>query len=329
MSQDRPDETGGWTPDPPWHSTAAATPPPAAPPGRIPWPATPADATTGPVPPPMLLPSNPWAQPGWGQSAPTVPRGGVPTGPPFPAQQAGPTFGPGPGGYGPPPGWDPRGGPRPSSGGGKGALIAMLTVVLVLIIGAGAFWFVRTQTADSGTDTLTVDTLDPAPGDVEAPEPTFGSPTFSEPEPTVPVDLRTPEQQALDELEALRSQSLAGLSLDGRWVAQVASKSVGITDPMQTAENGTHTFYAVDILAESEAARAVVASPSQLLVLQSLDFGKISRAPDGQPYWVTLVDAGFAGSRDVEAWCAETYSSMSPAELANACVARTLTPPHS
>ena len=317
MSQDRPDETGGWGPVPPWQATAAAAPPSAAPPGRIPWPAPPADAT-GPLPPfagtgphvahanPAAPPSAPWAQPGWGPGVPPVPRGG----------------------YGPPPGWDPRGVPLPPSGAGKGVLVAVLAVVLVLIAGGGVFWFVRTQTVASGTETLTVDTLDPAPGDVEVPEPTLAAPTVSEPEPTVPADPRTPEQQALDELEALRSQSLAGLSLDGRWVAQVASKSVGITDPLQTAQNGTHTFYAVDILAESQAARAVVASPSQLLVLQSLDFGKISRAPDGQPYWVTLVDVGFAGSGDVEAWCARTYPQLSPVELDNTCAARTLTPSH-
>jgi hypothetical protein len=139
----------------------------------------------------------------------------------------------------------------------------------------------------------------------------------------------SPEEEALQELDALREQSLQGLWLDQRWVAQVASKSVGITDPLQTAQNGTNTFYAVDILAESNAARATVSNPSAVLVLHSTDFGKRSTAPDGQPYWVTLYDGGFGSSDAVKAWCASTYASLDPAALANACAPRTLSPPHS
>jgi hypothetical protein len=111
-------------------------------------------------------------------------------------------------------------------------------------------------------------------------------------------------------------------------VAQVASKSVGITDPLQVAANGTHTFYAVDILAESRAAVATVGDPSSVLVLQSVDFGKRSHATDGRPYWVTLVDAGFSSSDDVDLWCARTYPTLTAEQLANSCAARTLTPPH-
>ncbi|WP_104523238.1 hypothetical protein [Blastococcus atacamensis] len=110
-------------------------------------------------------------------------------------------------------------------------------------------------------------------------------------------------------------------------MAQVASKSVGITDPLQTAQNGTHTFYAADILAESNAAFSV-ADGAPVLVLTSTDFGKRSFAADGEPYWVTLVDAGFSGSEDVELWCARAYPSLDAEELANTCAARTLAPPH-
>jgi hypothetical protein len=137
----------------------------------------------------------------------------------------------------------------------------------------------------------------------------------------------TTEQQALVELEAMRTVSLPRLVLDGRWVAQVASKSVGITDPLQTAANGTHTFYAVDILAESRAASSSVAA-SSVLVLRSTDFGKRSYAADGQAYWVTVVDVGFTSSDQVKAWCASTYSALTPEQLANACAARTLAAPH-
>lgn len=68
--------------------------------------------------------------------------------------------------------------------------------------------------------------------------------------------------------------------------------------------------------------------PSSAFVLQSIDFGKRSTAPDGQPYWVTLVDAGFSSSDQVEAWCASKFSSLTLEQLANACAARTLTPPY-
>ena len=135
------------------------------------------------------------------------------------------------------------------------------------------------------------------------------------------------EQQALTELEALRADSLARLVTDGRWVAQVASKSVGITDPLQTAANGSHTFYAMDILAESRAATSSV-SDSSVFVLTSTDFGKRSFSGDGQPYWITVVDVGSSSSDEVDAWCASTYPTLDPEQLSNACAPRTLVPPH-
>ena len=68
--------------------------------------------------------------------------------------------------------------------------------------------------------------------------------------------------------------------------------------------------------------------PSAVFVLQGTDFGKRSVAPDGQPFWVTIVDEGFTSDAEVEMWCARTFSQLTPAELANACAARTLAPPH-
>jgi hypothetical protein len=136
------------------------------------------------------------------------------------------------------------------------------------------------------------------------------------------------EEQARAQLGSLRSASLAQLTLDDRWVAQVASKSVGITDPLQTAANGSHVFYAADILAEVRQAQVTAGSAGNVLVLWSTDFGKRSAGPDGQPYWVTVVDGGFAGSTAVKDWCARTYSQLDAAELADTCVPRTLGSPH-
>jgi hypothetical protein len=153
-------------------------------------------------------------------------------------------------------------------------------------------------------------------------------PAENPPATTSTVPARTAEQAALGQLQALRTESLARVTLDGRWVAQLASKSVGITDPLQTAANGTHTFFANDILVESLRARSTVADPREVYVLWGTDFGKRSTAADGSPYWVTLVDAGFASSADVQAWCSATYPSLSPEQLADTCVPRTLAPPH-
>jgi hypothetical protein len=104
---------------------------------------------------------------------------------------------------------------------------------------------------------------------------------------------------------------------------------VGITDPLQTAQNGTHTFYAADILAESNTARMLVNDYSSVLVLQSGDFGKRSTDKNGQPYWVTLGDIGFSSSDEVEFWCQRSHPTISGEALANACAPRTLSPPHS
>ncbi|PRY48130.1 hypothetical protein LY71_11016 [Geodermatophilus tzadiensis] len=151
----------------------------------------------------------------------------------------------------------------------------------------------------------------------------WGRAAAARPAPTV-----SPEGQALADLQALRDESLARVDLDGRWVAQVASKDVGITDPLQTAANGTHQFFAADILAESRAALSAVEDPANLYVLSSTDFGTTSTAPDGGPYWVTLVDGGFTGESAVDAWCAGVYPQLSAEQLANTCVGRPLTPPH-
>ncbi len=149
----------------------------------------------------------------------------------------------------------------------------------------------------------------------------------SSPVQTTAAPTASPEEEALLQLAAARSDSLADLVFDERWIAQVASKYVGITDPLQTAANGTHTFYAVDILAEVRAAEAAAGS-APVLVLQSTDFGRISYAPNGEPYWITLVDGGFAGADAIVAWCANAFPQLNAEQLANACAARTMTAPH-
>lgn len=94
------------------------------------------------------------------------------------------------------------------------------------------------------------------------------------------------------------------------------------------AAHGPHTFSAVDNLAESRAASRDRPDPDDVLVLPSTELGKRSFTPDGQPFWATLVEAGFTSSDQAEVWCASTYPMLTPEELADAGAAGTLAPPH-
>ncbi|SHF61582.1 hypothetical protein SAMN05444351_0208 [Geodermatophilus nigrescens] len=210
-------------------------------------------------------------------------------------------------------------GPSPRSGTGRGVVIGVVVTLLLVAGGVGAWFGVVEQepatpaaAQPSSADAVTGKDLgeEPAPSPVSTP-----------PQPALT------EAEALAELEALSAESLAALDLDGRWVAQVASKDVGIVDPLQTTASGNHQFFAVDILAESRAALAL-APASQVHVLSSLDFGQRSHAPDGDPYWTTFVDGGFADVEAVRAWCTGAFPELTGEALANACVARRLDPPH-
>jgi hypothetical protein len=228
----------------------------------------------------------------------------------------------------------------PRGGTGRRLLVAAGAVVLAAA-SAGVTWFFM---RDAGTE------------QAAATPPAYGAPLSSSPRTDVqaageteagrsgpassttgaapttsaaPTPVVMTEERALLELGTWRAESRSRVVLDGRWVAQVASKSVGITDPLQWADNGTHTFYAVDILAESRRIQDVVSDPSSVLMLQSTDFGKRSTSPDGRLFWVTVVDGGFSSGDEVKLWCARTFPTLSAEQLANACAARTLAPPHS
>jgi hypothetical protein len=43
-----------------------------------------------------------------------------------------------------------------------------------------------------------------------------------------------------------------------------------------------------------------------VLVLRSTDFGERWHSSDGQAYWITVVDVGFASSGRFDAWRAST-----------------------
>jgi hypothetical protein len=155
----------------------------------------------------------------------------------------------------------------------------------------------------------------------EGPSPVSEEPATA-PEPPVP----DPETEALSALNRLRSEDLTRVVLDERWVAQLASKAVGIQDPLQVAKNGTNTFYASDILHEHLQLRGDVRFAGDLIMLRSTDFGK-SSTYNGEPFWVTLVLGGFPDRQSVLDWCAWTFPDLSGQLLENVCVPRTLRPP--
>lgn len=224
--------------------------------------------------------------------------------------------------------------PRSSTGTSTGLVVGILATVLVVVLGgAGVAFYIWQKDRSATTTALTALSPSAGPSDAGAqvgtPQ-TGSSDDLTEGASQAPtVSPEQLQQQALAQLDALRAASVSRLPLDGRWVAQVASKSVGISDPLQTAQNGSHTFYATDILAESMAARNTVSDPSEVYVVWGTDFGKRSQAADGSPYWVTLVDAGFSSSAGVSQWCQATFSNLTPQQLADTCAPRTLVPPHS
>ncbi|MGY1687040.1 hypothetical protein ACI8AK_15755 [Geodermatophilus sp. SYSU D00867] len=222
--------------------------------------------------------------------------------------------------------WSPARGWQPYDGASPHTDHVHVSLSWAGAMGTTSWWTGVAARVDTGPCTP-----HPAPGDLppcaagaEQPAPS----TAAAAEPREDAGEPDAEARALAELAALREESLARVPLDGRWVAQLASKDVGITDPLQTAQDGSHTFSAVDVLAESRAGLATVTDPSALYVLQGTDFGRRSTAPDGDPYWITVVDAAFGGRADVEAWCAATYPQLHGAGLTNACLPRRLTPPH-
>jgi hypothetical protein len=217
----------------------------------------------------------------------------------------------------------------------KTVLWVVLGVVLVLLVAGGGvgFYLWQRSKTDSPTSSAAAShsvatTRSGAPGAVAGGASKASGSGAAPTGKSVPGPGGLSEPQALAQLQQLRAQSLQRVVLDGRWVAQVASKNVGVTDPLQTALNGSHTFYAVDILAESQSIVSRVGDPTKVYVLWGTDFGKRSQAPDGSPYWTTIVDAGYASHDNVLAWCKVTFPELTPQQLADTCAPRQLTSPH-
>jgi len=197
---------------------------------------------------------NPYQAP-LGQQDPTHPSGPIP----LPRQ---PTWPETPVIWSPPPPRPPLDPGPPKRGWNTGVVVAVVVVVLLAVAVGG--WFVW-QRLSATTPTDTAATASDAPlsassagagsasaGSASAGTPQAGGKTLEPGGSTASASTPGPapdaEQAALNQLNALRSESLPQVSLDGRWVAQLSSKSVGITDPLQTAANGTHKCESRDVV---------------------------------------------------------------------------------
>lgn len=150
-----------------------------------------------------------------------------------------------------------------------------------------------------------------------------GGPT---PDPSTGSGPADAEAAALAELHRIRAADLAGVSMRGQHVAQLASKSVGIVDSRQVAENGTHVFHAVDILAEHRQIRQRHTGDEQIVLILSTDYGK-RQLHQGKPLWITLALGDFATADEVTRWCGRQFPNQTGEALDNLCVARKLEPP--
>lgn len=141
-----------------------------------------------------------------------------------------------------------------------------------------------------------------------------------------PVD---PSAQARTQMDQAYAASRTAFAADGRWVAQLASKWVGIVDPNQVAADGSHTFGAVDIWREYSQARDRFGP--EVLLHQSTDMGKqlsFPGKPDNEPMWLTVYYGSFADRASATQWCRQAFPSMAADQVVNFCFAKQAVPPY-
>jgi hypothetical protein len=198
--------------------------------------------------------------------------------------------------------------------------VPIVVGVLIVLIGISVFWVVRYE---PGPEPLTSSSAN-SPG---AKEPDFtASDETTGASGTTAATTDDSQAQALQQLEMLRAQDLARVTMNGQWVAQLASKYIGISDPYQTTTVGSHVFYASDILAEHQSLRSGDSQGTEIVLLLSTDYGARQMA-GGQTLWVTFALGDFGSAQAVEAWCAVRFPALSGDSLTNACAARRLSAP--
>jgi hypothetical protein len=173
--------------------------------------------------------------------------------------------------------------------------------------------------AAPGTDPA--NTLRPTP--IETPSPSVStwtpSPTQSE---STKAEL---ERQAYNDLEQQADDDLQRTTLAGQWVAQLSSKYVGVRDPLQQTETGSHSFFAVDILAEHQNLRSGYGDQFEVVLLRGQDFGS-GLTYHGETLWYTFLLGNFKSRSAVKSFCRSTFPGLTGRDLENRCLPRTLRP---
>ncbi|MGC5290601.1 hypothetical protein [Micromonospora sp. DT231] len=195
------------------------------------------------------------------------------------------------------------------------ALVAVLVVAVAVAVG---------QDGDAQPGSSSVGAVPTEPRETFVDGEPGGPVPSEEPIPSATTIL-DPEDEALSALHELNGQDLPTVSLEGRYAAQLASKTVGIVDPNQVAENGSHTFYAQDILAEHNRLRQMFTGEARLVLLLSTDYGR-QQILGGQPLWVTFALVPDSSKEGVATWCAAQFPALSAEGLENQCVPRRLNP---
>ncbi|WP_040162154.1 hypothetical protein [Nigerium massiliense] len=203
------------------------------------------------------------------------------------------------------------------------------TSVAAIAVVATAMVFVLWYLVLGRNATMTVESVPAnAPGLVTAPvagdaAPDGGGASLDPSGPPSPGDARE-EKAAVTELHRLSRSDMASLTFDGRYVARLASKWDGITDPLQVDDRGSHTFRAAAILAEHRELRASL-QPTPVRLLDSTTFGT-HRHYHGTPYWMTVAtDPSFRTPEAVRAWCTRQFPSLPQDQLKNRCIPMQLT----
>lgn len=180
--------------------------------------------------------------------------------------------------------------------------------------------------AEPSAETTKPSESSPAPVTTSAAESTPAEETFSGDDGEV-GDAYSSEEAALEQLAGYARGYDAIIPKNSQWVAQLSSKYVGVSDPLLTAANGTHTFYATDIVAEFEQIAQSVTSV-QVVLLDSRTYGK-QQLIDGKNLWVTFgLSDYFTSEDDVLSWCAGEFPYLEGRERLNVCMPTRLKPPN-
>ncbi|MEV5208081.1 hypothetical protein AB0K35_11480 [Micromonospora sp. NPDC053740] len=201
---------------------------------------------------------------------------------------------------------------------------------LMIVVGSAAAVLLALGATVASVNAATDDTSSVMPTAEQpiAPYPTVEpeqTPDYTAPAETTIEETIDPEQAALNALNAQHDQDLPTVSFHGQYAAQLASKTLGISDPYQTNRSGSHIFQATDILEEHQALREGTTDGTAVVLLKSTDYGK-RQVYNGEALWVTFALGDFANRDDVLAWCGNRFPQMSGAELGNQCAVRTLAP---